>query len=66
MHNEIDYIKVGKRIRDARKSMHITQESLSEMCGCTQQAHRKSEKDIPMTCLPVRPAPAKPGAGRGL
>ena len=37
MHNEIDYIKVGKRIRDARKSMNITQESLSEMCGCTSK-----------------------------
>ena len=37
MHNEIDYIKVGKRIRDARKSMNITQESLSEMCECTSK-----------------------------
>ncbi len=35
--SEIDYIKVGKRIRDARKSMNITQESLSEICGCTSK-----------------------------
>lgn len=37
MHNEIDYIQMGKRIHDARKSMNITQGRLSEMCECSSK-----------------------------
>lgn len=31
---DIDFVKVGKRIRDVRKAQKITQEKLAQECGC--------------------------------
>ena len=35
---ELDCAMIGKRVRDARKAKKVTQEELSEHCGCTPQA----------------------------
>ena len=32
---ELDCAMIGKRVRDARKAKKVTQEELSEHCGCT-------------------------------
>ena len=31
----IDYVKMGKRIREARKAQNLTQEAASEKCDIT-------------------------------
>ena len=33
---EIDYVKVGKRIRSVRKECFLTQDELAAQCGCTR------------------------------
>ncbi len=32
MNNNFDYVSLGKRIREARKQMKLTQEQLAELC----------------------------------
>jgi transcriptional regulator with XRE-family HTH domain len=34
--SEIDYVKVGKRIRSVRKECFLTQDELAAQCGCTR------------------------------
>ena len=36
MVSEIDYVKVGKRIRSVRKECFLTQDELAVQCGCTR------------------------------
>lgn len=36
MVSEIDYVKVGKRIRSVRKECFLTQDELAAQCGCTR------------------------------
>lgn len=36
MLSEIDYAKVGKRIRSVRKECFLTQDELASQCGCTR------------------------------
>ena len=33
---EIDYVRVGKRIRSVRKECYLTQDELAAQCGCTR------------------------------
>ena len=32
----IDYVRVGKRVRSARKECFLTQDELASQCGCTR------------------------------
>ena len=36
MVSEIDYVRVGKRIRSVRKECFLTQDELASKCGCTR------------------------------
>ena len=36
MVSEIDYVRVGKRIRSVRKECFLTQDELASQCGCTR------------------------------
>lgn len=36
MLSEIDYVRVGKRIRSVRKECFLTQDELASKCGCTR------------------------------
>ena len=36
MISEIDYVRVGKRIRSVRKECFLTQDELASQCGCTR------------------------------
>ena len=36
MVSEIDYVRVGKRIRSIRKECFLTQDELASKCGCTR------------------------------
>ena len=36
MLSEIDYVRVGKRIRSVRKECFLTQDELASRCGCTR------------------------------
>lgn len=35
MHTQINFVKVGERVKEARIEKNITQEELCEKCGCT-------------------------------
>ncbi len=49
MEMSIDYISLGERIRKARKSKHMTQETLAEICSlsCAHIGHIERGTRIP-------------------
>ncbi len=40
----IDYVKIGKRIREARKAQNLTQEAASEKCDITSAYYGNIER----------------------